>query len=173
MGIRETINRRPYPVLAGAGVAIVIAISVCVAGWRSQGTAPATAAKYAYFSDDDGRTFFRDSGDKVAPFDYGGKEAVAAHVFACNNGTKFVGYLERAQSAKARDEIEKARRAMIEAAARMAVPMPDSELVDQIRNNTEVKRPGEKAWIAANSPKSARVFAVTCPDGHPATEVTP
>src|SRR5450755_960219 len=48
----------------------------------------------AYYSDDDGQTYFVDSLYKFPPFDHGGKTAVQA-ILAESNGHKFVGYLKR------------------------------------------------------------------------------
>src|ERR1700722_4242395 len=48
----------------------------------------------AFYSDDDGKTYFKDSIYKFAPFDHNGKEADLAYVFECDSG-KFVGMLGR------------------------------------------------------------------------------
>ncbi len=50
----------------------------------------------AYYSVDDGQTFFADDINLVPPFEKDGKMAVRAHVFTCDGGkTPFVAYLER------------------------------------------------------------------------------
>jgi hypothetical protein len=49
----------------------------------------------AFFTTDDGKSFFVDRFDRVPPFRKDGKTAVRAQVFSCDDGrTKFVGYLE-------------------------------------------------------------------------------
>src|SRR5947207_15826357 len=72
---------------------IVIALGIII--WQMMPDRPARVMTKSYFTTDDGKTYFEDSADKVAPFDKDGKEAVRAHVFKCGQGAPFVGYLEK------------------------------------------------------------------------------
>ena len=58
----------------------------------------------AYYSDDDGQTYFKDSVYKFPPFDHGGKTVVQA-VLAESNGHRFVGYLMR-YTPQAREKLQ-------------------------------------------------------------------
>lgn len=170
MGIRESINR--HQKLAVGAVAIVVLVAVGVSAFQ-QRTPTVSPPTYAYFTDDDGKTFFKDDATLVAPFDREGKEVVAAQVFQCKDGEPFVGYLERAASPQAKAAIEQAKQEMIEKASKMAVPMPDSELTEQITQNLEVKRPGDAKWLPAPSSEAGPVFDVKGPDGTRCEPVTP
>jgi len=163
VGIFESLNRHPRPVM-GVLAAIILIAGTLIAS-QLRGGPGASLAKQAYFTDDDGNSFFADDASKIPPFDHNGKEAVVAHVFSTGHDSPFVGYLERAVSSRGRDTIEKAREQMIADAAKQAVPMPSSELVERIRDNTEVKRPGSTKWILATSKEVAGVYAVRSPSG--------
>ena len=157
LGLRETVNRHPKAVAAVISVIVLAAVGFTVQQQRPPGMNP---PRYAYFSDDDGRTFFKDAATNVPPFDHGGKQAVAAYVFNGKDGKPFVAYLERAISAEARAKVEQARRDLMTRATQQAVPMPDSELMELINRNLEVKRPGDRAWVGAMDPRAGPIMAV-------------
>src|SRR4051812_12636877 len=103
MAIRELINEHSRVVI---GVVVTVVLCLLVGITMQMKSAPAaTMLKQAYFSDDDGQSFFIDQASQVAPFDHNGKEAVAAHVYSIPHGKPFVGYLERATSPEARTVI--------------------------------------------------------------------
>ncbi len=169
-GVRETLNRHPKVVLSAIGAIILATVGFTVQAQRPPGLNP---PKYAYFTDDDGKTVFKDSATRVPTFDRGGKQAVAAYVFKGADGKLFVGYLERAISAGARDRIEQARAEIQKRAAQQAIPMPDSELMELISRNLEVKRPGDKAWVGQSDPRAGEVMVVSGADGNLAEPVRP
>jgi hypothetical protein len=164
MGLRESIGRHPYRAISLVSVVLALAGVVLASQMRNVQPAPTQVAS-AYFTVDDGKSFFVDDAGKVSPFDHDGKEAVLAHVFACKDGKRFVGYLERATNAHARDEIENAGRQLLEDGKHQAVPMPSSDVMDRIRNNSEVKRPGDKVWVPVTSQNAGPIYAVICPGG--------
>ena len=96
MGIRETLNQNRGITIGAVSGVIVLTLVYIVYSLRGEsgGGASAGTAK-AFFSDDDGQSYFADGADKIPPFDHNGKPAVTAHVFRCNGGKPFVGYLER------------------------------------------------------------------------------
>jgi hypothetical protein len=98
MGIREKLNENP-----GVGIALVAVVIVCVIAeaWHLMAPAhPATPAvagsvqPMAYFTTDDGKTFFGDFDTNIAPFDHHGRPAVKAYVYSIN-GRQVVAYLEK------------------------------------------------------------------------------
>ncbi len=156
MGIRETINEKPA-IGVGIGIGIVV-IAIVIIGWQfmhsnRQGalTGPITGDQ-AYYSDDDGKTFFTDDMKKLTPFKHAGKDAVRAHVYRCSKGDPFVGYLER------HTELAKQQKGMaMEMGGR---PSFTEHAV------FEVKKPGKSPWIPVdtkNESEAVKVFGVACP----------
>jgi hypothetical protein len=70
----------------------VAMIAFQVAGGKSNaGTAPGNA----FYTDDNGKSFFRDDVCRVTPFDHNGKQAYRADVFRGADGKQFVGLIYR------------------------------------------------------------------------------
>ena len=95
MGIRETINQHPKETTAATAGIVVLAILFIfwqACGGPSGGSINTTKA---FYTTDDGKTFYVDSSSNIPPYMKDGKMAVRAQVFTCDEGkTKFVGYLE-------------------------------------------------------------------------------
>ena len=96
MGLRETLNAKPA-ITTGATVGLIV-IAIVVIVWQilpSRGGG-AEGVRKAYYSDDDGKTWFEDDLYKVTPFkSKNGKDAVRAHVFKIGDNKPFVQFLER------------------------------------------------------------------------------
>jgi hypothetical protein len=163
MGVRLAIaeNRR-----LAAGVAsglIVAAIGVAVWFNFSSGEmfhGPAGAK--AFFTDDDGKTFFVDLASNIPPYQHNGKMAVGCSVFTSDHGkTKFVGWLTRFN-----DEGKRRYEELRQKKSNGLAPSPFE--------CAEVKKPGapETQWVKANlpagieiqrPPKAGGVFAEPVP----------
>src|SRR4051812_16280853 len=91
MGIREKLSTNKHlGTAAGVGLFVIAAFIAVRTFW------PVKQANLdrAYYSDDDGKTWFADSAFRVAPFDHNGKTAVVAHVYNYADGKKeFCAYL--------------------------------------------------------------------------------
>ena len=159
MGIRETLNEKP---VIGIGIAVgVIVIAGAVLIWQfagKSGPSPLTApvsADQAYYTDDDGKTFFTEDSKKVTPFKHAGKDAYRAHVYKCSKGEPFVGYIER------HTELGKQQKGInLEMGSRPS--FSDNALF-------EIKKPGKGNWIPVDSKHyndALTVMGVTCP-GNP------
>lgn len=146
MGVRELLNK--YRAVA-SGVVIVLIIGCLV--WITSNARPSSpsVATQAYYTDDDGKTYFADDAVKVVPFKHNGKDAVKAFVFDCK-GTRTVHYMQRYTpiGVKAAEE-------WLKASGGKEVSIPDSLNATGI----EFKRPGETEW-QPNPPGPRR-----CPDG--------
>jgi hypothetical protein len=147
--------------LAICGIVIVAAVIIIFAESRS---ASLQKIDRAFYSDDDGQTYFVDSVDKLFPFDHNGKQAYRAYVFKCGDGTTFVGYLARyTDSAKSRLQELMAR--------------PYNEVAQQIADaesaGTEVKKPGDSTWYPQTSPRAAEILLPKSPKGGPVEGVIP
>lgn len=155
MGIREAINRYKVLTIGTACVFVVGAVAMTVFQMRGSSSAPSgPVGGKAYFSADDGKTWFLDEVKNVPPFKKDGKDAVRAYVFSASDGTKFVGYLER-YSAVGKKHIEE------------ALTLKDS-LEDPFMaaaNFVQFKKPGEAEWIGAANPRAAQVQDVVSPKG--------
>ena len=144
--------------IVGAGIAIFV---------QARDLMGSGAGK-AYFSIDDGKTFFTDSSDRVPPFDKGGKPAYRAHVFECG-GKREVGYLSRftPESIAALEEAKKYRGT--------GKPPPNVGALASIgTTGLQVKRPGAAQWVSqADVARATAVRVFRCRDGSTPTEVEP
>ena len=165
MGIRETLNKN-QALTTGATIGIIV-LAIIIIVWQMMPEKPPRLLTKSYYTDDDGRTWFEDSADKLVPFDHGGKEAVRAHLFKCGeNGEKFVGYLEKLDPrAKARlDEFNSNPN------NRGRVMPGQAEMEEGARL---VKRPGDKNWMLDTNPNAGRLTTIKCKDGSYAIRVVP
>lgn len=166
MGVREIINRRK-PLFTGllAGV-IIITLSYSLYYAISGGAAPEGSLKRAWYTVDDGKTWFADSADKLPPFEHEGKTAYRCYVFTCDGGaTKFVGFMERYTP-----EGKKKREEMLERARTDPRFDINSESVAM-----EIKAPltGDKGWVSDRSGAAAKVVSFSCPGGGDRRSLTP
>jgi hypothetical protein len=162
MGVREALNKHKGFAVAAAAVVVV---AVGALAWRSTAVpnvTEAAAAVQAFYSADDGNSFFAAPADLIPPFEWEGKTACRAVVFTCDGGkTKFVGYLERYPLA-AKKQLEAARQAL-KGGAKGAGPSP------MAASSVEVKKPGaSNKWVSRSSRESGAVLKVTSPRGTPA-----
>ena len=160
--LRERINKNPA--VAAAVSAGIILIALLFIFWQCSGGSEASLLNdKAFFTTDDGKSFFVDAATNVPPYQKDGKPAVRAQVFTCDDGdTKFVGYLEMYAPQD---------KAMLEAMAKGAQnkgpsPMPYVGFAGQ----PMVKKPGapQNAWVMLGPQTSAayqQVVTVKCPDG--------
>jgi ligand-binding sensor domain-containing protein len=105
MKLRELLRHK----LTALVVIPLAVVAIAVAAWQSSG--PSSSSQRvgrAFYSDDDGATWFTDSADKIMPFDHNGKPAVEAVVYAGADGKPFVVCLMR-YSAVAVRAFEEAR----------------------------------------------------------------
>lgn len=155
MGIRETLNNNPAITTGATLLIIVFAIAFIIYSSTGGGT-PKPPTK-AYFTVDDGKTWFPDDITLIPPFDKDGKQAVRAHIFSCKGGDEpFVAYLER-HTPEAKATLEKYR-------ANPDQAPPDGMLIAD--TGTEVKKPGVGNWVSmANYQKYAEITNINCPDG--------
>jgi hypothetical protein len=151
VGIREKLNENPS-VTTGVTAAIVIAAILFIV-WQVIPHSSETGK--AYFSADDGASYFSDDVSKLPPFDKNGKPAVRAYVYQCSNGKPFVLYLE-----KYTDDGRKRLEQMTNRPANSPPPTPMDPTT-----LTLVKKPGTGSWVGPRDPNYAKVIEIRCPDG--------
>ena len=154
MGVREKINEKPR--LAGAIAAGVLVLACAFIAFRMSAAGPGRVSTEAFFTIDDGKTWFVDESSKIAPFQSDGREAVRAYVFECN-GKRFVNHLERF-TPEGRKAVE---------AAMQGNGADASAPAGQLRlTGAEVKKPGATHWTPLGDlAKAGPILRPKCPDG--------
>jgi len=160
MKLRDMFTEKPARVATvGGGVLLVV---LALMAFRLRGSsAPGATRTQAYFTIDDGKTWFRDDASQLPPFEKLGKQAVLARVYRCEDGTTFVNHLERF-TPDARQALQEAR--MVDVTGKNK---PDQNAIrNAYTGGREVKRPGDTKWIAISNYRDAsRVTNVKCPHG--------
>jgi hypothetical protein len=125
----------------------------------------------AFYTDDDGQTWFKDSAFKIAPFDHNGKTAVMAEIYSYDDGGKeFCAYM-----AKYTPELKQRLEAALAAAQAKGLPSNSVALFNDrqsLNAETLVKSPGpNNSWIPFNDPRATPIFSIHSPDGSTVDEV--
>ena len=164
MGVRDLIRGR-QSVVAAASVVVIIAAAVAI---FVQARDTGADSGNAYFTTDDGKTYFTDKTTKLPPFDKGGKPAYRAHVFECG-GKRVVGYLSRY-----RPEAIAALEEAVASRGSGKPPRNPAALAAVGTYGLEVKRPGDPVWVSqADARRATAVRVFRCPDGSTPSEVDP
>jgi hypothetical protein len=165
MGVREIVNQQK-PIAMGAGILLfVTAVALAVSSLRTNTSTQAQGPMQAYFSTDDGKSYFVADQSNIAPFDHKGKQAVRAYVFKCPDGKPFVAYLEQ-YTAEGRVAVE---------AIRKGGPPPVALVMKANMAGREVKRPGEEKWTRCDNLAAAGAVSTAkpCSDGSRPEPVDP
>ena len=95
MQIREKLTEKP---VIGIGVGLgILLIAIGAIGYQllGGGNSAGDIPTQAYYTDDNGKTFFKDDINKVVPFDHNGRQTYRADVFKGPDGKQFVGLVYR------------------------------------------------------------------------------
>jgi len=158
VGIRETLNQNPGITTGATAAIILIALGFII--WQFTGGGGPSIQNAAFFSTDDGETWFEDEITKLAPFEKDGKQAYRVYVFTCDGGsTKFVSHLER-YTEEAKKKIEEMRNA-----PEKGPPNP-MMFEGVLMTGIEVKDPKSTQWVRqADFQRAQQVMMPVCPDG--------
>lgn len=158
MGIRTAMNDNPG-VAMGVSVCVILLTAAFIfwTALKPKYAGPVGVPK-AFFSDDDGATWFVGEAIQPVPFDHDGKQAFRAAVFRCNGGKPFVAYLARYS-----DDVNTHL-------ALAGPPTPDYAGFAIAPPPSQVKVPGKTRWVDPASGERARdelnrIIAPVCPDG--------
>jgi hypothetical protein len=171
MGLRETLNQKK-----SVSVGAAVLLFVVAGGYLAYTQWPRSALKgdEAFYTVDDGQTWFVDSIYKTPPFDYEGKTAVRAMVYSYANGKKtFCPFLVRYD-----DGMKKKLDAEISQANQQGKPLSSISLFNAPGTDLqeEIKLPGPgHRWVSrGNVDQAAKVLgAATAPDGSDSDLVIP
>jgi hypothetical protein len=168
MGIREKLREKPGLTTGVAAAFVLLAAAVMTYSYWPEKKADLSQA---FYTDDDGQTWFADSTFKVAPFDHNGKTALIAQVYSYDDGKqKFCAYVSRFTP-----EGKKQMEAALADAEKKGLP-PGSVSLYQDRGfmnrSVEVKLSGPNhPWIRYDDPKAQEVFTIHSPDGSAVDQV--
>jgi len=167
-GIRQKIGeKRGIGVALGVGLILVAAIALAVQHMPEK----RADLNQAFYTIDDGATWFEDSAYRIAPFDHEGKQAVIAQVYSyAGGGKQFCAYVAK-YSPQGKEKLEaaiaKARKNNEPPAS--AMPFRDR---DFMQSAMLVKSRGtDKPWIPIGDPRARDVMAVHSPDGSEVDQV--
>lgn len=194
MFIRELIskNKRLYGVFSVVLVVVAgAAIVRQVANIRNDGPRPMNTK--AFFTNDDGQTWFAEDAAKPTPFDHQGKPAVKVYVWRCGGGKPFITYMERINpTSKAKldllrsgkdvqlddaddtknplgmpEESKSAMDGMASSKPSAKPNMPKGVIEFTLTRDTQVKKPGtgDSGWVKTESAEGRKVARTICPDG--------
>src|SRR5689334_18457002 len=152
MRLRDRLNQNPgITTLVVCGLVLLAVVGVVVQVLANR-RGFSSKLPDAFYTVDDGKSFFVANTENVPPFDYKGQTAVHAYVFECN-GKRFVGYLER-YTPEARKTILAQKRTTMELET----------------YGRELKKPGSGDWTKASDINAmSKIADVRCPDGQPGT----
>lgn len=167
MNVRQTLAENPkIGVISSVAFLAIGALAIFFA--MPAHSQPTGNAHTAFYSVDDGKTWFADDLQKIPPFDKGGKPAVRAYVYRGANGTEFVHHLER-YTPEAHAVMEELGKPMSGGKG-----LPNFAAAQSASaNGREVKRPGDSKWINASSREAAELLRMKDPKGGSLSMVEP
>jgi hypothetical protein len=163
MGVREALSENNKLGLS-VGIGVIVVALAIIGVQLSGGGSGVEEPETAFYTDDDGKTFFKDAIYKVSPFDRNGKPAYRADVFKCPDGKQFVGLMYRHNAL--------GKKAMQEHIAKGADDPQGTFLGGLEIQGLEVKRPGapDNTWKLNDASLST---SIKCPSGGVAELVSP
>lgn len=162
MAIREALNKHPAIAAASLVLALAVGVTYAISQLRA---GPNTRA---FYTDDDGQTFFSDAGNKLVPYQRAGKEVDLAEVFRTKAKGPYVIYMQR---------LDRRALALVHKIYPNAQPgdvLPDFH-IGGMPLQMEIKKPGDTKWhdIEMDGRAMAAYISLNSDDGSPLEEVDP
>jgi hypothetical protein len=156
VGLREKLNDNPNITTGITIGVIVVVVGFIVYSTMGRGPSggPPPVGNRAFYTVDDGATWFAEDVTKVPPFDHDGKQAVRAKVYRCD-GKTFVNHMER-YTAESQKRLQQAY-------ARAA---NEGDVMPPEASGVEVKAPGGDQWVLATDPRAVKIIAPKCASGN-------
>jgi hypothetical protein len=156
--VRDQLNKHPVASSALVAAALVLAVFVIIQYLKRPGySLPAGA----FFTSDDGRTWFEKELTNIPPFESGGGSAVGCSVFAArHDGTQFVGILSKF-SDHAKADLD----ALVKSGA--SVSAVRQAMMNVPANQRLCKLPGSTEWIPVSDVGAQMKMSksIKAPDG--------
>lgn len=160
----EPKTRRSNPAVVAVLLLLISGVGVVI-WWETRPAPVELPSGKAFYTVDDGKTWFTDEVERIPPFQHDGKPAVRVQMFSCD-GTKarFVGFLQKLPE----DGLQK-----LKDEGKDVEKMDDDEIA--ARFGWLAKRPCDSRWINSkdDSDGYSRVIHVECPDGGQAVQILP
>jgi hypothetical protein len=172
MSMHKGLNTKSY--LAGGltiGAVVVVMLLVLWRGCSSEHGGAHSTERKAYFTIDDGKSYFEESLTRIPPFLFHGKMAYRVRVVQCGNGQPYISHLEK-YSEQAKQRLEERLKDP------KTAPIIDGFLQPANEPGILVKKPltGDKGWVPF-SPATVKeydaIVKITCPDGTSPRTVLP
>jgi hypothetical protein len=171
VSLRQAINQKPAVAATAVGCVALLGVLFIVRMSSATGQTNDVPAR-AYFTVDDGKSYFEDDLEKIPPFTTAeGKTAYRAVVVKCGNGQPYVSHLERYAEADRKSLMDTLQK-----------PTGRNTVLLEVEANAlsmaEVKKPltGDKGWITAGGRNGRQYEALAqpkCRDGSYAQRVLP
>lgn len=169
MALREFADRYRGVTVGLSIGAVLLAVVVMLMRLASHRQPTLPAGIQAFYSDDNGKTWFADDATKVPPFDHNGKPAYRAIVYRCGEGAAFVSCLESFPP-EVKSRIEQAGDSNL-------LALQNAEFA--ALSDMLIKPPGATEWMKHTPANDAKfmqmITSPKCPDGSATTPtiVTP
>lgn len=157
MGLRELLNQNEKTATIGASLLVVGGLITAYLSAGQNGGPRPVSEGMAFFSTDDGKTWFADSISMPSPYKKDGKVAYRVFVWRVNDGEPFVSHLFRTSAVPA-ENVDTSRAPQMDRKARPSL---------SAAGGMEVKKPGtpDTAWVRAESPEGEAIAKPRGPDG--------
>lgn len=161
MDIRRSLQQKP---IFGIAIAIFLVLMATAILARQYWPERRANLSQAWFTDDDGNTWFAHSAFLVPPFDHNGKTAVFAEVYSYDKGAKRFCAYEAKYTDRAKTRLEAA---LADAQKNNQPPSSVNLYHDRtfITQGMLVKAPGQGNWISMADPAANSICSIHAPDG--------
>jgi hypothetical protein len=164
VSLREKMNKNKN-ISVGITILIILAALVFIYYQIKGDSIPQAPPQMAYYTTDDGKTFFAEDQMHETPFTHDGAQAVRAWRYTCGDSKEAkLGYLER-YTADFLKQLAQAKAAN--------QPMDPMIIVEQGDAIYEVKKPGNPTWYKKASQTGQNIINPKCPAGQNPMWMTP
>jgi hypothetical protein len=142
MSVREKLNDKKLGI--GVAVGLIVVAGLVLGHYFLSHWTPSVNVTQAYFTDDDGQTYYKDTVYQFPPFEKGGK-TVSLVTLGESNGHRFIAFLSR-YTPSAQKELQKRYDDAVKNGLSVQKTMLDS--MTYFGGQMEVKLPGSgHSWV--------------------------
>ena len=167
MAVREFLNKHRGMSVGAIVILLMGAIALAVLRNQQDVAQFGPPQDKAFFSSDDGKTYFTMPVTTPSPTDYQGKKAYRCFVFRCDGGKEFVGCLVRDPKPAPAPAAPAPPKPGQPPAALRGGPMAGGYM------DLKPAGSGDRGWVQSITNEGMQLMQPRCPDGKLATRVTP